>query len=216
MSINVLNLELRFHPNEKDSLCKKDFTKSDIPIVYFKRDPNYYIYYGKKYLSITYYMYYIYNYAIGLNGLIPKSESLGYHPIDLELIRIIYNINTLQPEYVFFSAHSQEGIWVKYSDCEVNNNTLIAYVALNSHALKPKDGIYFRIFGFANDYYSKKGKRIIPQLIEDNNLEYKTIQNEEVFTSFTKRIFMPFYEKKKSDLKKLQQIQEYENNKNVN
>lgn len=216
MSVNVLNLELRFHPSEQDMLCKKDFTKSDKPIVYYKRDENYYLYYGKKYFSITYYMFYAYNYAIGFNGIFPKVEAFGYHPIDLELIRIIYDIKTLQPEYVFFSAHSQEGMWVKYSDCEFNNNNLVAYVALSSHALKPHDGIYFRIFGFANDYYSKRGEHIIPELIEDNSLGYKTIQNREVFTSFSKRMLMLFFEKNKGDLKKLQQLEEKENNKNVN
>jgi hypothetical protein len=211
----VLNLELRFHPDEKDELCKQDFTKSDKPIVYYKRDPHYYLYYGKKYFSITYYMYYKFNYAIGFNGIFPKVELFGYHPIDLELIRIIYNIKTLQPEYIFFSAHSQEGIWVKYSECEFNNTNLVVYVALNSHAMKPHNGTYFRIFGTSNDYYSKQGKKIIPELIEDNTLEYKTLQNREVFTSFYKRFLLPFYEKNKQDFKKLQKLEEENNNKNI-
>lgn len=212
MSENNLKLELRFHPNETSVLCKQDFTKSDQPIIYYKRDQYYYLYYGKKYFSITYHMYYAFNDAIGFNGLFPKIEAFGYHPIDLELIRIIYDIKTLQPEYVFFSAHSQEGIWVKYSDCEFNNNNLVVYISLNSHALKPHDGIYFRIFGTSNDYYSKRGKHIIPELIEDNTLEYQTIQNREVFISFSKRFLLPFYEKNKQEFKKLQKIEEDYNN----
>jgi hypothetical protein len=213
--MNPVELELRFHPKEKSELSTRDFLPSDQPIVYYKRDRYPYLYLGKKYLSITYYMCYAVNYAIGLNGIMSNNASLGFHPIDVELIRIIYDYNTFFPKYVFFSAHSQEGLWFNYSDCKFNNNRLVIYVALSSHAIKPHSGVYFRIFSFANDYYSDNGKHVIPDLIEEDNSTYTFIQNEEVFSNFTKRFLMPFYIKKKDTLKEMQKKKENEMNFNL-
>lgn len=214
--MDIIELELRFHPREKSELSTRDFLPSDKPIVYYKRDTYPYLYFGKKYLSITYYMCYAVNYAIGINSIMPNNSSLGFHPIDVELIRIIYDYNTFLPKHVFFSAHSQEGVWFNYSDCNINNNKLVVYVALNSHATKPHSGIYFRFFGLANDYYSNSGKHIIPELIEDNNMTNTTIQNEEVFTSFITRFFMPVFLKNKQKLKEEQKNKENEMNKCIN
>lgn len=215
MILSAVQLELRFHPKEKSKLSKKDFSDSLVPIVYFRRDEYAYLYYGKKYVSLTYYMCYAENYAIGLNGLLPSNSSLGYHPKDVETIRILFDYETLIPSYVYFSAHAQEGIWVQFNDCEFYNNKLIVYVALGSHAVKPHPGTSVRIFGFANDHYSQHGKHISPLLIEDPSLPYTTLQNEEVFTSFTKRFLMPFFVNKKDQYKEEQKKKEFEMNKHL-
>lgn len=213
MRSEIIQLELRFHPKEKGKLSKKDFSESSVPIVYYRYDEYIYLYYGQKYLSITYYMHYAENYAIGLNHMFPYNSSLGYHPIDIEILRILYDIETGIPQFVFFSAHAQEGIWVPFNKCEFINNKLIVYVALGSHAIKPHDGISLRIFGFANDHYSKNGQHISPLLIEDSSIQYTQLRNDEVFTSFIRRFFMPIIIKNKDKYLEEQKNKELNMNK---
>lgn len=207
-NIKPIYLQLRFNPSEKSKLCNKDFNSVDFAQIYYRKDIENYLFYGKKYYSITYYMYYKENYAIGLNGLFPKNKNLGYHDKDIEHIRILYNFTTLDPEYVFFSAHSQEGLWIKYNNCEFFNNKLIVYISYGSHACKPHKGIYWRIFGFANDYCSNKGKYIIPYLLNEQNLYYLNIQNKEVFSDCIKPFILPLINYKKEKLKEQQKNKE--------
>lgn len=215
MVSQIIPLELRFHPKEKSRLSKKDFSDSSLPVVYYRYDEFIYLYYGKRYLSITYYMHYAENFAIGLNHMFPYNTSLGYHPIDVEILRILFDIDTGIPKFVFFSAHAQEGIWVPFNNCEFVNNKLIVYVALGSHAIKPHSGIFLRIFGLASDHYSQNGRHISPLLIEDSSLPYKKIQNDEVFTSFTRRFFMPLFIKNKDKYLEEQKNKEFNMNKTL-
>jgi hypothetical protein len=189
--MQIMHLELRFHPNEKSILCNKTFDSIEYPLIYYKHDINTYEYNKKKYYSVTYYMYYKENYAIGLNGIFSRNKFLGFHDKDIEHVRILYNNYTLEPEYVFFSAHSQEGIWKKYNECEFNNNNLVIYIAYGSHACKPHKGIYLRIFGFANDYCSKNGKIIIPKLINDASLNNLEVKNNPDFSGCIKPFILP-------------------------
>jgi len=215
MILSTIKLELRFHPKEKSKLSKKNFSDSIVPIVYFRRDEYTYLYYGKNYVSLTYFMCYAENYAIGLNGFFPFNPSLGYHPKDVEIMRILFDYETLIPSYVYFSAHAQEGIWVKFTDCEFYDNKLIVYVALGSHSVKPHAETSIRIFGFANDYYSQNGRHISPFLIEDPSFPYIILQNDEVFTSCTRRFLMPFFVNKKDQYKEEQKNKEFEMNKHL-
>lgn len=196
-SIVPHNVELRFHPNEKFPMSDKNFVLVNDPPIYYSRD-NVYNYFGKDYYSITYYIYYKENGAIGLNGLLLKNEKLGYHDKDIERLRILYDMKTKNPMFVFFSAHAQEGKWLKFSDCETKDNTktLIVYVSLSSHANRPKAGTYYRILGVANDYTSKKGKHVKPRLVNDNSMSYK-IKNKEVLDTTWKALTMPFQNIKK-------------------
>lgn len=211
----LVPLQLRFHPLEKSRLCKKDFTYSFEPIIYYTIDDKYYLYNGSKYYSITYYLYFKENYAIGLNGFFPKSNALGYHETDIENIRILFNIDSFSPEYVFFSAHAQEGVWKKFKDCNFHNNQLVIYISLGSHALRPFNKIYYRMFGFANDYCSDYGNYITPILIKDENKPYLKVQNEEVFATPFKAFIMPLIVRNKEKLKAEQQKKEEEMNKNL-
>lgn len=209
----LIKIELRFHPNEKCFPCKMDYTLPDndkYPI-YYNYDEDY-TYYGKKYKSVTYFIYYQENLAIGLNTLFPYSTLLGYHPIDRELIKVLYDMDSLIPEYVFFSAHAQEGRYYKYSDCNLTkeDKTLIVYVSLNSHACRKDPGVYWRVLGLANDICSDKGRKIRPEYIEFN-MVYNA-QNREVFGTPWNSFFLPYYQRKLSEMKKEQKIEEEKNN----
>lgn len=200
MSKNIIGLKLCFHPSEKSDLCDRDFTKCNLPTVYYKEDVDFYFYLGIKYFSVTYYMFYKENYAIGLFGLFPKSSFLGYHEYDIEYVRILYNIESMSPEFVFFSSHAQEGIWKNFNDCVFFKDKLVIYVAYGSHANKPINKTYYRMFGFANDNTSNKGRQVIPLLEKDNSLPYYKVLNKEVFSNPCSAFFMPLILYKKEKL----------------
>lgn len=140
---------LRFHPGERERL-----------------EPTAYITTGKElrgdimYSVVTYSFYFRNNYAIGCGWrLFPKSGLLGYHEHDVEFISVYYFENV--PVRVFFSAHGRgQGSWVEWEDCEFVDDQLVVYVARNSHAMYPHTGRYWRVFGFANDVCSSRGKEL--------------------------------------------------------
>jgi hypothetical protein len=213
-NIDLTDIELRFHPKEKSFPYTIDYTKPDgypdrVPIYYNYDAP--YMYYGVKYLSITYFIFYKDNKAIGLGGLFPKVKSLGYHDRDRELIKILYSVETLKPEHVFFSAHAQEGRFYKYSECRFNNNKLIVYSSLNSHSCRKDPGTYIRVLGLANDKCSDDGKKITPYRIECN-VTYNA-QNREVFSKPLASAFLPFFQPRVEFLKEKQRKEEEKNNK---
>ncbi len=193
--LNVIpsKLELRFHPDEDLSLrCDKHFIPTKDQLIYYSRDTNY-AYNGKLYYSITYYVYYTKNLAIGLWDLNSTSTSLGYHDKDIERVRVLYSIsNRPEPQFVFFSSHAQEGKWLHYNDVKkTNDGKIVVYVCLNSHAHRHAAGTYMRILGFANDYASDMGKHITPRLVEDNTMSFD-IANKEVLDTTWKALTMPF------------------------
>lgn len=193
---------LKFHPYEKCVLSL--ISKEEIQ--------NAYITHSKclkdniLYDIITISFYYKENLAIGCGWcLFPKSAKLGYHQNDIEYITLYMLENEVI--FVYFSAHSsKQGIYVSWKDCEkTNNNELIVYVALNSHANYPKAKTYLRIFGFANDYCSKYGKsKLLPfdkMLLSYNYSSYNGITlykgsrptpSNKSITSW-ERFFLPFY-----------------------
>ncbi len=214
MNIQIYNLELRFHPDESELPCSKEY--KDIPNVYpvYYNIDDIYLYYGKKYYSVTYFIYYKINKSIGLNSWFPDNKNLGYHIKDLEAVKMLYDIDTLKPEYVFFSAHQQEGKYYPFDKCEFIDNHLIVYPALHSHSNRPYPGIYWRILGFANDYCSSKGLRIRPTLIRSEDVKYKT-QNKEVYDKTWYSFFLPIYINRTEELKKKQKEEEIYNNSNI-
>ncbi len=220
LNIQIYNLELRFHPDELDFPCSNEYNdliNSDnkyIHPVYYNID-DIYLYYGKKYYSVTYFIYYKINHSIGMNSWFPNNKNFGYHEKDKEAVKILYNFDTGKPEYVFFSAHQQEGKYFPFEKCNFIDNNLIVYPALYSHSNHPYPGVYWRIFGFANDYCSTKGRRIRPTLIKSNDVKYKT-QNREVYDKTWYSFFLPLYTNRTNELKQKQQIEEEKNNSNIN
>ena len=166
----IKKIELNFHPKEIYFPCSDTFQieKQNYKI-YYSID-KLYKYNNKVYNSISYYIYYLYNGSIGFGySFFPEKKSLGFHEIDIERIKILYDIDTNLPKYVFFSAHRNEGKWVSWEHCEKNKyDDLIVYVARASHANYPHKGIWYRIFFLANDKCSNKGKKFIPELIKSN------------------------------------------------
>ena len=207
--VKPVQLQIRFHPNEKFLPCNKDYQMESFYPVYYNNDRDY-AYNGKMYHSMLYFIYFQENGAIGGFSMAPNNEFLGYHSKDIERIKILYDMKTKLPVYVFLSAHAQEGQFYHISDFEfVNGRYMVVYASLNSHSLHNRAGNFWRILGLANDYTSNKGKHIIPILLYDSNIQY-TCSNREVYDTKWKRFFLPFYQ---SNIDKLKQQQKEEEQK---
>lgn len=163
----MINLELNFHPKEMYFPCTDKFqlVNKDYKIYY---STGLYEYQNKTYNSISYFIYYLYNGAIGFGyNFFPNKPALGYHENDIERVKVLIDIETNLPKFVFFSAHRNEGKWVKWEDCKKNKDeNLKIYVARSSHANYPKAGTWCRIFFLANDNCSNAGKKIVPELVQ--------------------------------------------------
>lgn len=116
--------------------------------------------YYQDFIDIIYIFNYYYNNAYKWLGIYVGGE----HQADIEHIRIrVSKINNIyEVSKIYFSAHSKDqGRWVKSKNIEWYNNIPnkrpIVYVAKGSHANYPSSGIWFRVFGFANDKTKKKG-----------------------------------------------------------
>jgi len=187
----IYDIQLRFHPSELAFPCDKDGTS------YTKHFPIYYrvytyAYNGVKYKGVQYEVHYQYNYAIGMNDISPTSVALGYHADDVERIMILYDIETDVPKYVFLSAHAQEGRWFNLNEFKIDNGRLVVYVAVNSHRHCNTARINWRMFGFANDYTSDKGRHINVEKILDTSIAARIWNHEVMGTSF-RAFFMPLY-----------------------
>jgi hypothetical protein len=119
----------------------------------------------KKYTMTEMTFTYDFNGAIGLGyQIFPTSTTLDYHVGDIEGLYVLTDPVTNVPEHVYFKAHGYEqGQWRTWNQCEKTSDGtgLVAYIARGSHALYPSAGIWPRIFGFACDLCSNKGKQLI-------------------------------------------------------
>ncbi len=188
----MLGIQLRLHPREKTFPCDKDFNiiPNFFPCYYTVKD---YAYMGKKYRGVFYEIYYQFNYAIGLFGVKPTDEAFGYHPKDKERIVVLHDYETNEPLFVFMSGHAQEGRWVSFKECKLTQDGgLIMYAALSSHRHYHKPAILWRMFGFANDVTSDKGRHIDMNLLEDNTINPRN-QNKEVMDTTFRSFFLPLY-----------------------
>jgi len=188
--MTVIPLELNFHPKEIYFPCTDTFqlVKNEYKI-YYSWD-NIYTYKNKLYNNVSYHIHYLYNGAIGFGyHLFPQKKSLGFHEYDIERIKILFDTETNIPQYVFFSAHRNEGKWISWDECEKSENgELKIYIAKGSHANYHKSGKWNRIFFLANDKCSKKGKKIVPTLIHSH---FNFIPPEfEINSPLKKRLFI--------------------------
>lgn len=151
---------LRFHPREKCELCLhgEDGLYTN-PVSYFKISRH-------GFEIEVYELHFEENLAIGCGHTwFPRSSWLGYHKEDTEFVAVYQDTLVKSNRFVYFSAHSHEGKFYRWSECELDNGDLVVYVALNSHALYPYSGTYPRYCCLANDVTSKRGIAIIPKLI---------------------------------------------------
>jgi hypothetical protein len=123
------------------------YNYQDAPLYYYIREDIDKIY-------IYFFLFYGYNGSYNILNIL----NLGEHYNDIE--HFTYEINKINGnlERIFFSAHgSNEGIWkdLKQIDYDKETERPIIYVAKYGHGFYPKDGCFFRMFGFANDLTGK-------------------------------------------------------------
>lgn len=126
----------------------------DFPLYYFARNVG-------EFLYITYFMVYPYNGDYNL--ILAKT---GGHWGDIERLTLEYDKNGNLTR-VYFGAHGdKDGRWIEYKDLEIEDNSIVVYIAKNGHGFYPKKGMYFRLYGLANDV-TNRGKVYTPyQLVE--------------------------------------------------
>lgn len=193
-ALNVVGIQLRLHPKEKYIPVSNEYMaiENEYPC-YYKISSSRYVYQETKYISVLYQIYYTYNGAIGLNGMMPGNETFGAHNKDIERVVILHDVNTKAPTWVFVSGHSQEGTWHKFDECEfAPENRLVIYGALGSHRHAVKPGVKWRILGFANDYCSRNGKHLNLTLHENNSVGF-SIYNKELLDTAFRAFFYPLY-----------------------
>lgn len=103
------------------------------------------VYRGEEYVAKR--MYFIYQKNPGyLGGL------AGYHQGDEEGLTFLYDKHTFVLRFVVFSVHgAKEAIVKRVEDCTFQDESLIAFVALESNATYPTCGTHWRVWGVAND-----------------------------------------------------------------
>lgn len=108
------------------------------------------------------YITYIYLYAFNGEYNILGIEKAGSHPADLEHITVELNSKG-ELLRVMYSAHgSKDGRWVPANEVPMEDNRIVAYVAVNGHGFYHKEGTAFRLYGVANDIM-EAGKKWDPQ-----------------------------------------------------
>lgn len=127
-----------FHIHEKYFPC--EFNRIDLQSCY--SNPIYY-YHNKGEKYITYVLFY--KFDGGIHGF-------GSHKIDVEFVRVFYNDKS-EPIRYFLSEHSKDqGMYVDVSKVMLDENKRPTFfVALNTHAHYPSNGVWVRCFCFAND-----------------------------------------------------------------
>ena len=172
-----------------------------------------YKYQGKMYIAVVYEIHYLENLAIGAGGILPRNKLLGYHENDIERVIILSTADGI-PEFVFLSAHSQEGRFYPYDQIEKQDNIPVFYAAKGSHALNNSPKSRIRMLGFANDVFSdrKKGKVMKMDPIKDVNVTYNIWQNEVLSTPLRSFLY-PFYSPIMEELKAKQRIKNEESQK---
>jgi hypothetical protein len=105
----------------------------------------------------TYILKYIFLYAY--NGSYKLgSFNIGGHDCDIEHITIHVSKNLHTITEIFYSAHgTADGMWVSSANIEFTGSHPNVYIARGSHATYPTAGIYYRIFGLANDFTRNDG-----------------------------------------------------------
>ena len=137
---------------------------------------------------------------------------VGAHVGDIEHVSVFLKQNDDSGEYeiqkMYYAAHgSKWGKWVDKQDIEFIGDHPVIYISKGSHASYHKPGIYWRVFGLANDCCDR-GFLWTPQVIDVNNKsvmlyqgKWGTVRNfvasswwksEHIHSaSFWKRMFAP-------------------------
>lgn len=179
----IPRLRIQFHPLETA------FPVNDGNEVECTTNRSTFLYQGERYDTIEYRFAYEENIGEGCFFACPKSTACGYHTGDTE--RVILYLRNGEIEHVYFKAHYQgQGMWRRWSECNKDmDGNLIAYVARGSHAFYPEPKTYLRIFGFANDQCSRRGRSMLTNVTGEHPGTYEPRQNS---ISKCQRFFLPF------------------------
>lgn len=155
-----MKIILKFHPSERCELTLPEEHNVTNPVSHFQINQ-----WG--YAIDIYELYFDENLAIGCgHTCFPRASCLGYHKKDIEFVAIYQDQIIKGNVLVYFSAHSNEGKFYRLKDCQRDNDDIVVYVALNSHALYPDSGIHPRYFCLANDHTSHYGVTVVPNFVE--------------------------------------------------
>lgn len=117
----------------------------DVPIYYFVKEDDQYIY-------IYYLVISCYNGNYPILGVAYKGSHMG----DLEHLTLVIDKNDNRLIKVYFGAHGDaNGRWVDEKELTWENGRFVVYTALNGHGFYHKNGVAIRIGGLANDRMEK-------------------------------------------------------------
>lgn len=106
-------------------------------------------------ILVTLFLFYAFNGPYNILGI----QNAGEHWGDIE--RIVFLIENNEITNVYFGSHGDtDGRWLKFRDLEKEDDSIVIYIAKNGHGFYPKEGVFWRIYGLANDF-TKKGKSLI-------------------------------------------------------
>lgn len=165
---------LHFHPNERFFPTSVEDALAGIqgdPVIYGHVSTV-----ADMYRLVYYTLYVVNDYYYRFLGI-----PVGYHRGDLEhIVMYVDRDNIARVRHTYLSAHSfQQGTWV---DGKLQH----IYVARASHAHYPTPQTFVRVFGFANDQCSDKGKQMDTQsIIELVANQWWTRRTKKVGTAFT-------------------------------
>lgn len=129
--------------------------------------------YSEKEVYIIYTTLYMFNGEIHCGFLIP----CGFHEGDIEHVIVKINLQTKQPDQMFFSAH-HNGYWFPWKAIHTYGTHPLVYVASMTHANYPINGLLLRCFGLLSDrtdgkIFWKPQKKIILHLnFQPHAMEY--------------------------------------------
>lgn len=90
----------------------------------------------------------------------------GSHRADVEKLTIFVDKKSEQIKRVYLGAHgSKDGMWLFPENFEKENDRLVVYSALSSHAFYNEAKIYYRYFGVVNDHTNKGIKWENPKIV---------------------------------------------------
>lgn len=176
-------VRVKFHPLETV------FPNNDgntVECTYFRST---FTYPNLQYDTLEYRFSYTENIGEGCFFACPRSTLCGYHPGDSERVIMLLRDNIV--EHVYFKAHDLgQGMWLPWDRCHKDSDgNLIAHVARGSHAFYPEPETYIRIFGFANDQCSDRGRVMTTNVTGEHNGPYVPKQRS---ITPTQRFFLPF------------------------
>lgn len=141
--------------------------------VIYQKDENGYYVPNKEFFYIQYLFLYGYNQPYDISvplGTVYRGDVHDFqnaHEGDLEHLTMKMDTKTGKPVAIFYGSHgSNEGMWMyppgstgkAVNEFTVEDGRPVVYVARGGHGNYPKEGVYTRVYGLANDH-TKKGQQ---------------------------------------------------------